>query len=242
MGFHQSQSLLYLEARCLCLQRAMGVQGTQNGGIDGAPVTMTMPGRRPRADGREPDRRLARPRMRLRQRRPTDRIRDPRRRQDHALPHRRLRPDLLRLRLDPEVRQLLQPLAPERRGARGLPRPPARLRGRRRPDARSARTGRWRCAPRALDAIAAVLEELGPRRARRAAMLASVATASGSNDTESFTAGRRRPHQRGDPRPRHHRHRRRSGRWPPAASARRPRTCSRSSACGSPATTCRPRR
>jgi propanediol dehydratase large subunit len=44
MGFHQSQSLLYLEARCLCLQRAMGVQGTQNGGIDGAPVTMSVPG------------------------------------------------------------------------------------------------------------------------------------------------------------------------------------------------------
>ncbi len=44
MGFHQAQSMLYLEARCLCLQRAMGVQGTQNGGIDGAPVTMTVPG------------------------------------------------------------------------------------------------------------------------------------------------------------------------------------------------------
>jgi propanediol dehydratase large subunit len=44
MGFHQGQSLLYLEARCLCLQRAMGVQGTQNGGIDGAPVTMSVPG------------------------------------------------------------------------------------------------------------------------------------------------------------------------------------------------------
>jgi propanediol dehydratase large subunit len=44
MGFHQSQSLLYLEARCLCLQRAMGVQGTQNGGIDGAPITMSVPG------------------------------------------------------------------------------------------------------------------------------------------------------------------------------------------------------
>ena len=29
--------MLYLEARCVCLQRAMGVQGTQNGGIDGAP-------------------------------------------------------------------------------------------------------------------------------------------------------------------------------------------------------------
>lgn len=44
MGFHESKSLLYLEARCLCLQRAMGVQGTQNGGIDGAPITCTVPG------------------------------------------------------------------------------------------------------------------------------------------------------------------------------------------------------
>ncbi len=44
MGFHQSKSLLYLEARCLCLQRGMGVQGTQNGGIDGAPLTATIPG------------------------------------------------------------------------------------------------------------------------------------------------------------------------------------------------------
>jgi len=44
MGFHQSQTLLYLEARCLCLQRGMGVQGTQNGGIDGAPLTATVPG------------------------------------------------------------------------------------------------------------------------------------------------------------------------------------------------------
>ncbi len=44
MGFHERKSLLYLEARCLCLQRAMGVQGTQNGGIDGAPLTATVPG------------------------------------------------------------------------------------------------------------------------------------------------------------------------------------------------------
>jgi propanediol dehydratase large subunit len=44
MGFHEAKSLLYLESRCLCLQRAIGVQGTQNGGIDGAPVTMTVPG------------------------------------------------------------------------------------------------------------------------------------------------------------------------------------------------------
>ena len=44
MGFHEAKSLLYLEARCLCLQRGMGVQGTQNGGIDGAPLASTMPG------------------------------------------------------------------------------------------------------------------------------------------------------------------------------------------------------
>jgi propanediol dehydratase large subunit len=44
MGFHESKSLLYLEARCLCLQRGMGAQGTQNGGIDGAPLTATVPG------------------------------------------------------------------------------------------------------------------------------------------------------------------------------------------------------
>ena len=28
MGFHESKSLLYLESRCLCLQRAIGAQGT----------------------------------------------------------------------------------------------------------------------------------------------------------------------------------------------------------------------
>ncbi len=44
MGFHDAKSLLYLEARCLCVQRGMGVQGTQNGGIDGAPVTSSIAG------------------------------------------------------------------------------------------------------------------------------------------------------------------------------------------------------
>jgi len=44
MGFHEAKSLLYLEARCLCMQRAMGAQGTQNGGIDGAPLAASMPG------------------------------------------------------------------------------------------------------------------------------------------------------------------------------------------------------
>jgi len=44
MGFHEAKSILYLEARCLCVQRGIGVQGTQNGGIDGAPVTGSVPG------------------------------------------------------------------------------------------------------------------------------------------------------------------------------------------------------
>jgi len=44
MGFHEAKSLLYLEARCLCMQRGMGSQGTQNGGIDGAPLASTIPG------------------------------------------------------------------------------------------------------------------------------------------------------------------------------------------------------
>ncbi|MFM9861668.1 propanediol/glycerol family dehydratase large subunit [Pseudoxanthobacter sp. M-2] len=44
MGVHEKKSMLYLEARCLCLQRGMGVQGTQNGGIDGAPIAASVPG------------------------------------------------------------------------------------------------------------------------------------------------------------------------------------------------------
>ena len=44
MGFHERKSMFYLEARCLCLQRAVGIQGTQNGGIDGAPLTASVPG------------------------------------------------------------------------------------------------------------------------------------------------------------------------------------------------------
>lgn len=44
MGYHEAKSLLYLEARCLCIQRGMGAQGTQNGGIDGAPLASSIPG------------------------------------------------------------------------------------------------------------------------------------------------------------------------------------------------------
>lgn len=44
MAFHEKKSMMYLEARCLCVQRGMGVQGTQNGGIDGAPIAASVPG------------------------------------------------------------------------------------------------------------------------------------------------------------------------------------------------------
>jgi Propanediol dehydratase, large subunit len=36
MAGAQGRSMLYLEARCVALARAIGAQGVQNGGIDGA--------------------------------------------------------------------------------------------------------------------------------------------------------------------------------------------------------------
>jgi propanediol dehydratase large subunit len=36
--------MLYLEARCVALARAIGAQGVQNGGIDGASVAASVPG------------------------------------------------------------------------------------------------------------------------------------------------------------------------------------------------------
>ena len=135
MGFHQAQSMLYLEARCLCLQRAMGVQGTQNGGIDGAPVTMTVPGgaRELMAEN------LIAVWLDLEcasgQRRAADRERDPGGGEDHAVPGGGVGPDLLGVRVDPEVRQFVQSVVAERRGAGGFPRAPARFRGGWRADA-----------------------------------------------------------------------------------------------------------
>lgn len=43
MGAAQGKSMLYLESRCVSLARAMGVQGVQNGGIDGASVAGSVP-------------------------------------------------------------------------------------------------------------------------------------------------------------------------------------------------------
>ena len=53
----------WVKCRGLC-SRGMGVQGTQNGGIDGAPFDRHCPGRGARIDGGKPDRGLARSRMR----------------------------------------------------------------------------------------------------------------------------------------------------------------------------------
>lgn len=43
MGGAESCSMLYLESRCVSLARAMGAQGVQNGGIDGASVAGAVP-------------------------------------------------------------------------------------------------------------------------------------------------------------------------------------------------------
>jgi propanediol dehydratase large subunit len=44
MGGAERCSMLYLESRCVSLARAMGAQGVQNGGIDGASVAGAVPG------------------------------------------------------------------------------------------------------------------------------------------------------------------------------------------------------
>src|SRR5580692_10893274 len=43
MAGARGQSMLYLEARCVALARAVGAQGVQNGGIDGASVAASVP-------------------------------------------------------------------------------------------------------------------------------------------------------------------------------------------------------
>ncbi|WP_433496389.1 propanediol/glycerol family dehydratase large subunit [Sphaerimonospora sp. CA-214678] len=44
MGYAEGRSMGYLEARCVALARAIGAQGVQNGGIDGASVAASVPG------------------------------------------------------------------------------------------------------------------------------------------------------------------------------------------------------
>ena len=44
MGESERRSTFYLEARCVAVARAMGSQGVQNGGIDGASIVASLPG------------------------------------------------------------------------------------------------------------------------------------------------------------------------------------------------------
>src|SRR5829696_3378892 len=44
MANAEGRSMLYLEARCLAMTRGSGVQGVQNGGIDGVAITGSVPG------------------------------------------------------------------------------------------------------------------------------------------------------------------------------------------------------
>jgi propanediol dehydratase large subunit len=44
MGNAEGRSMLYLEARCLAMTRGTGVQGVQNGGIDGVAIAGAVPG------------------------------------------------------------------------------------------------------------------------------------------------------------------------------------------------------
>ncbi|MEA2528543.1 MAG: propanediol dehydratase large subunit, partial [Thermomicrobiales bacterium] len=44
MANAEGRSMLYLEARCLAMTRGTGVQGVQNGGVDGVAITGSVPG------------------------------------------------------------------------------------------------------------------------------------------------------------------------------------------------------
>ena len=188
MGFHQAQSMLYLEARCLCLQRAMGVQGTQNGGIDGAPVTMTVPGGARElmaenliavwldlecASGNDA--------------RPTE---SEIRVGAKIMPFLVAGSDLICSGFGSILKydNSFNPSLAERRGARGFPRAPARFRGGWRADAARRGPGDGLAGAGAGGADARCWRGWGSREPT-AAMRASVAAASGSNDTASFTAG-----------------------------------------------------
>jgi len=44
MGAAEGKSMNYLEARCVALAKGIGAQGVQNGGVDGAAITASVPG------------------------------------------------------------------------------------------------------------------------------------------------------------------------------------------------------
>ncbi len=120
MGGAEQCSMLYLESRCVSLARAMGVQGVQNGGIDGASVAGVRAPRRPRADGRERHGDGPQPRGVHRQRRADVGVRRTPYLAHAADPARRQRLRVQRLRQHPALRQHVRPVAVERRGLRRL--------------------------------------------------------------------------------------------------------------------------
>ena len=155
MGHAQGMSMLYLEARCISVVRAAGSQGVQNGSISCVALVLVGARRDARDPGRERDRRLARPRGRVGQRRDRVALGDPQDGEaDGAVPARhRLRH--LRLLGDAAARQHLRRRQLRRRRPRRVAHDPARLAGRRRHrarrrgrgDARSGGGRRARCRP-----------------------------------------------------------------------------------------------
>ena len=161
MGGAEQCSMLYLESRCVSLARAMGVQGVQNGGIDGASVAGAVPARRPRADGRERHGDGPQPRGLHRQRRADVGVRRTPDVADAADPARRHRLRLQRLRLDPALRQHVRAVAVERRGHRRLAGHAARLGRRRRAAHRRCPTRSGGCGAAAAEACRDVYRWLG---------------------------------------------------------------------------------
>ena len=131
MGAAERKSMNYLEARCVALAKGIGAQGVQNGGIDGASITASVPGGVKELHRREPDGHAPRARILQRQRLARLGI-------DHA-PHQSYAADvavgvglhLLRIRLDRLLRQHVRPIQLQRSRPRRLPGDAARL-GRRR--------------------------------------------------------------------------------------------------------------
>ena len=146
MGAAEGRSMFSLESRCVALARAMGAQGVQNGGIDGASVVGSVP------DGM---RELLAENLLVM-------LRDlescsgndalvsesDMRRTAHTVPLFLAGSDFLfsRLRLHPALRQHVRPQQLQRRGPGRLPRAAARLGRRRRAAAGDARSACARCA------------------------------------------------------------------------------------------------
>ena len=156
--------MLYLEARCVAVTRAAGSQGVQNGGIDGVNVAASVPDGMREVIAENLLRDAPRPRVVHRQRHADVVLRHPPHRAHAAAAAGRLRLPVLRLRLDPGLRQRVRPVQLQRRGHRRLPRRPARLGLRGRVCAPQSDDELLPLRRRAVEALRAVLDELGLAR------------------------------------------------------------------------------